>query len=154
MSWIDALENKYQAIQDAKNREIELISISNYWASLTRQLEKDVAEINERLGDLIGRPVSFEQKGMVYVIQYGNNDVSVTISVSNGGHTVLRDVRTVHFGDNHLGETIKTVYRVEARKEDVTLYTNETFYIVPGQASEAILRPIVDVFSAMMRTNK
>ena len=142
--WIDAEMEKFRAEKEIELQGNNLVNYSNYWARLLLQLGRDVDSINylpdfEKV--LKKGVLKFMPCADYYVVQMAAKP-NVNISIKNGGQTIT--VRTII--DRLDGTEIdnEVEFKVVAKDERIYLELNGKFFVVPEQASQEILKPILE----------
>lgn len=141
MDWID---KKFEARQNAeKKRQTEeyLIDYSNYWANLKEQIRQDV----EKIGKLWNVKISISNTEDGYKISKAESFPTVIITISNGGDNV--NVRTQTAQDLEDDDTTDESFIVISQNRRIYLKNDSTVLLVPEQASEYILSPIVEALN-------
>lgn len=142
--WIDAEMEKFRSDKDIELQGNNLINYSNYWARLLLQLGRDVESINylpDFQNALTKGVLKFMPYADYYLVQMNTNP-SINISIKNGGQTIT--VRTIvdRFNDTVIDSEV--IFKVVAKDERIYLESNGKFFIVPEQASQQILKPILE----------
>lgn len=142
-SWIEREMAEYRAVNAQKEQQDYLVNYSNYWAELIRQLERDVAVINELpefQNVLAGGQLKFVSYGSKYEVRMTTTP-KVFISIQNGGKTVK--VRTIIHRIDGNDDSGEKIFKVVANDGYIYLRLNDDSFLVPEQASGAILAPIL-----------
>lgn len=143
-NWIERESEEFRAkmAKDAHARAI--INISNYWAALVLQVEHDVVEMNKLFADVLIRPVEFVPTDSAYKIVYSGNP-AVAIRINNGGEQVTVETSVIRSGDTGFGNKTSESLKVVSDGDNVYLMrSSKDRFLVPQQASQFILLPIID----------
>ncbi len=153
MSWVDEKAKASLAKETAEEDRKHLIASSNYWQKLAGQVEQDVTEINshdywkKRLG---ANPLQFKPvdgANGYQVIKSGSPGVTVSF-IDQGEHTLVkRDYLEQNpisedpaYSNNEPMQVITSGNHVALK----SAYLTQNTFIVPEQASEYILRAIIE----------
>jgi hypothetical protein len=143
--WIkNESEKSGREITERKQKEY-LISVSNYWADLRQQIERDVVEINN---DPVFRQ-AFNESLIIEKTDNGGFRIKKTsfpaafyVTVENGGDEIRVAVEYGLSGLSDWSESEERL-RVELKGKHVCLSNYNESFIVPEQASQYILRTVV-----------
>ncbi len=157
--WINDEMRDFRAEQERIDRKQTIISYSNYWATLVRQIEKDVQKINivpEFSSVLKKDAIEFIDSGSYYEVRMLAKP-AVFIKIENGGQSVKVEMIVDRFDGNDVVNK-QAEFRVFPKKDRIDLELNGQFFVVPEQASRAILKPLLEelkklVFSSSFTGN-
>lgn len=153
MSWVDDKAKASLAKETIEEDRKKLIASSNYWQKLAGQVEQDVTEINshdywkKRLGT---NPLQFKPvdgANGYQVIKSGSPGVTVSF-IDQGEQTLVkRDyleqnpvAKDPAYSTNEPMEVVTSGNNVALKSS----YLTQNTFIVPEQASEYILRAIIE----------
>ncbi len=119
--------------------------------TLRQQIESDVAKINRHaaFAELLkNRPITVTGTGNIYKITKVSQP-TVTITVENHGvEILLKNFKIQYMGDAEPSSDEET-FKVELREDGVILTRREKSLIVPEEAAEYILKPLIGSIRAM-----
>lgn len=140
--WITDKASTLRAAREREKLSNELITVSGYWASLSRQIERDVVEMNLALKDFLRYPVEVTlAHGECRIIK--NTLPAVTIYLRNKGREIEVETAVKRSPESAFKRKTQTL-DVISDGDLVYLKLRRDVFLVPTAASEFILTPIAD----------
>ncbi len=147
-NWIQEEGRKAISERQAKTESERQIKVSNFWANLIRQLEKDVEMINQDKGwqSVFNGAISFQRTDLGVKISRTSFPSIFDLKVEYIGDYVEVNSRYIKTQDDLQQENVKEnhlKYDIVAQNGGIQLKNGTSYYLVPEEASKAILALLV-----------
>lgn len=143
--WISQKAEEYNKKKQDRDYRESAVNLSNYWLELRQQIEIDVNKINAVEGwrDQVGEhPIKIKNEDEGYSIEKAQYPF-VKLYLENQGSEILVRIEEKKSAGHSVDES-EDYFNVVVEGRHVILKRFKEEFIVPEQASQRILKPIVD----------
>lgn len=148
--WINKKADEYRQTKDDREYRENTVSVANYWVNLIEQLKQDIALMNAvpDWQEQLTPPIKLDIEHEVYVIKKLHYPLVMVAMLNKGTEMALDIVKQ----DTAYTErkSHKETWKVVPDGRYTCLQRGRDKFIIPEQATEQLLKPIVDSILASL----